>query len=412
MKNLVMKKTVQEINNLKKTIKKNMKKIMLSVVAILFSCYASNAQKAAVVSAWNYLNNGELNEAKASIDGAINDETTKIMAKTWVYRGKIYLAISSDSALRIMEPGASEVAYESFMKAFELDAEKKTYSDDIGKGLQGVAYNKFNEGVAPYNNKQYDKAFSEFSKVSTIYEFLNKNYQTNILDTTSMYYAAYSAFQVKKYNEASSLFNKLLTNNYLKSDIYQGLELISLAQKDTTAALKHIEDGRKLFPNEMSLVYDELNIYLSQNRNQEVIDKLKDAIAKKPDSHELNFLLASKYDKNFNDTTNAKKYYLESIKIKPDYFDAYYSLGVLYYNIAFGINEEIKKLPNTDQKNYDRLIPIRNKYFELAIPYMEKANTILPEDRDTLIALKQLYITLKMTAKYDSIVAKIKALGY
>jgi tetratricopeptide (TPR) repeat protein len=248
--------------------------------------------------------------------------------------------------------------------------------------------------------------------VSTIYEFLNKNYQTNILDTTSMYYAAYSAFQVKKYNEASSLFNKLLTNNYLKSDIYQGLELISLAQKDTTAALKHIEDGRKLFPNEMSLVYDELNIYLSQNRNQEVIDKLKDAIAKKPDSHELNFLLASKYDKNFNDTTNAKKYYLESIKIKPDYFDAYYSLGVLYYNIAFGINEEIKKLPNTDQKNYDRLIPIRNKYFELAIPYMEKANTILPEDRDTLIALKQLYITLKMTAKYDSIVAKIKALGY
>jgi tetratricopeptide (TPR) repeat protein len=407
-----MKKTVQEINNLKKTIKKNMKKIMLSVVAILFSCYASNAQKAAVVSAWNYLNNGELNEAKASIDGAINDETTKIMAKTWVYRGKIYLAISSDSALRIMEPGASEVAYESFMKAFELDAEKKTYSDDIGKGLQGVAYNKFNEGVAPYNNKQYDKAFSEFSKVSTIYEFLNKNYQTNILDTTSMYYAAYSAFQVKKYNEASSLFNKLLTNNYLKSDIYQGLELISLAQKDTTAALKHIEDGRKLFPNEMSLVYDELNIYLSQNRNQEVIDKLKDAIAKKPDSHELNFLLASKYDKNFNDTTNAKKYYLESIKIKPDYFDAYYSLGVLYYNIAFGINEEIKKLPNTDQKNYDRLIPIRNKYFELAIPYMEKANTILPEDRDTLIALKQLYITLKMTAKYDSIVAKIKALGY
>ena len=98
---------------------------------------------------------------------------------------------------------------------------------------------------------------------------------------------------------------------------------------------------------------------------------------------------------NFNDTTNAKKYYLESIRIKPDYFDAYYSLGVLYYSIAFGIYEEIKKLPNTDQKNYDRLIPIRNKYFELAIPYMEKANTILPEDRDTLIALKQLYITYR-----------------
>ena len=85
-----------------------------------------------------------------------------------------------------------------------------------------------------------------------------------------------------------------------------------------------------------------------------------------PSSVELNYLLGSKYDINKHDTTNAKKYYLESIRIKPDYFDAYYSLGVLYYNIAFRIQEEIKKLPNTDQKNYDRLIPIRNKYFELA----------------------------------------------
>jgi len=49
------------------------------------------AQGNAVASAYNYLKNGQPQKAMVEIDKASQNEDTKNEAKTWFYKGNIYL---------------------------------------------------------------------------------------------------------------------------------------------------------------------------------------------------------------------------------------------------------------------------------------------------------------------------------
>ena len=61
-------------------------------------------------------------------------------------------------------------------------------------------------------------------------------------------------------------------------------------------------------------------------------------------------------------------------------------------------------LPLEESKKYDALIKEANGYLEKAVPWLEKALKIKPDDTYTLHALKEAYTKLK---QYD----KAKALG-
>lgn len=381
------------------------------MLALLIVCSAGAfAQKSQVTSAWNYLRNNELANARTSIDAAAKEESTMGSAKTWNYRGKVYLAIAVDTTKQVDIPNALDEAKTSFMKAAELDT-KKEYQEDIVNGLQSIAFMKFNDGVSPYNAQQYQPAYDAFKSVSDIYAFLNTQYNMGIVDTSAMYYAAFSASKLGKNAEAAESYNKLIAMNYNKPEVYQGMSQMALSQKDTAQALKYIEQGRKVNPDNNVLMFDELNIYLAQNRTNEVITKLQEAIAKNPKSAaELNYVLGNKYDLALHDTANAMKYYNESLKLKPEYFDVNYSIGAMYFNQAVQLNDQMNKLPLSDQKKYDELKTQRDRLFRRTLPFMEKAYELNPKDHDTLVALKELYARLNMTDKQTKISAELKAL--
>lgn len=380
-------------------------KIMLSSLLLILISFSSIAQKFQVVSAFNYLKNNELNEAKAAINEAANNAQTMTMAKTWVYRGQIYYAIALDTTDKYNEPDALTISLESFKKGGELDT-KKEYQQEIIQGIEGISFLNFNRGVIPYNVKDYEKALKHFSAVSDAYEFLNTKYNLGIVDTTAMFYGAYAATGCKKYDVAQTMYNKLLNNNFKKPEIYQGLEVVALAAKDTAAALKYISQGRSLFPDNNQLMFDELNIYLAQNKTQEVMNKLNEAVTKNPTSVELNYVLGNKYDANMKDTANAIKYYMAAIRLKPDFFDALYSAGAMYYNQAVNINDQMNKLPfdAAGQKKYDQLQIVRDKLFKRSLPYFENAYQADPSDKDTNSALKEIYTRLK----YDDRLSNLK----
>jgi tetratricopeptide (TPR) repeat protein len=220
-----------------------------------------------------------------------------------------------------------------------------------------------------------------------------------------MFYGAYAATGCRKYDIAKNKYETLLSANHKKPEIFQGLEVIALSMGDTAQALKYIEQGRTMFPDNNQLMFDELNIYLAQNKTQEVLNKLKDAIAKNPSSVELNYVLGNKYDSNLKDTANAIKYYEAALKIKPDFFDALYSAGALYYNQAVSINDVMNKLgyDQASQKKYNILEVERDKMFSRALPYFERAYAVDASDKDTKSALREIYTRLKMDDKLSNI---------
>ena len=147
------------------------------------------------------------------------------------------------------------------------------------------------------------------------------------------------------------------------------------------------------------------------------------AIAAKPSDSHLYIVRGNLYDnlanpkdaagnfteqpKDFEDKIKlAEADYKKSIELKPDYFDAMYSLGVLYVNHGVSINRMADKI--TDQKKYDAVNSKSIEEFNIAMPVLEKALSLRPRDRNTMIALKQIYARLGLKDKLDDITEKLK----
>ncbi|GDX53166.1 hypothetical protein LBMAG27_22130 [Bacteroidota bacterium] len=385
-----------------------MKKLIFILIAVSASSI-SFAQKSQVVSAWNYLNNGELDKAKTAINTATNDETTKIMAKTWFYRGNIYLAIYNDSTRKKDFNDLTE-AYNSYIKAKEYDA-KGDFTIDLMNPWLEVAYYTFNEAVIPYNAKDYQKAYDNFMRVSEIYGIVNSTYKQNIIDTSASFYAANAAVKLGKYEDATKIYNELINNKHFEDpEIYTNLADIALAGKDTSAAIAQLDKGITKYPTDQNLRIKQLNLYLFSHRFNEVIDKLKAAIDKEPTRGDLYQALGSAYE-NTKDSSNARKAYEKAIELNPSDFVANYSLGALIYNRAVEKIKAMNDLPASDQAGYDKLKKEGDALLQKSLPYLEKARALNGKDIETLNALKELYARLNMMDKLEEIKKAIAAIS-
>jgi len=63
-----------------------------------------------------------------------------------------------------------------------------------------------------------------------------------------------------------------------------------------------------------------------------------------------------------------------------------------------------------DVNKYNAAIEEAMAVFAKALPYMEKADELKPNDVDAMRGLQQLYYRLKMTDKYNAVKAKLDAL--
>src|SRR6186713_1139606 len=139
-----------------------MKKLLV-LLGVLLSLQGF-AQKAAIQTAINYLNYGELDKAKEAIDGAAVNESTIGMAKTWNVRGKIYIAIldSKENKYAALKTGALEETLKSLQKTLELDT-KKEYKEETLQRLDYTSSVYMNKGVDSFRDKNYDAALASFN---------------------------------------------------------------------------------------------------------------------------------------------------------------------------------------------------------------------------------------------------------
>ena len=99
--------------------------------------------------------------------------------------------------------------------------------------------------------------------------------------------------------------------------------------------------------------------------------------------------------------------YKETIDVDPNYFDALFNLGAIYFNKGGEVINEANKLPINETAKYDKMLADGNNYLNLALPYLEKCETIQPKDKNTLVSLKEIYARLSMKQKLDAVNAKL-----
>jgi tetratricopeptide (TPR) repeat protein len=359
------------------------------------------AQKSKVVSAYNYQKFGELDNAKKAIDEASENEESKGMAKTWMYRGQIYHAIheSKDPKYKDLSPNALEEAVKSYKKVLELD-EKKVYTEEVNQRLKVAAGQFAFRGGQDFNNKDYASAVKNFENAIDI----NKNVFKDP-DTLSTFNAAVAAERMKDYAKSKQMYQSLIDVKSGGAKVYLYLASVIKSSGDAPGALETIKTGRALYPTDKDLILEELNYYLENGKDKEALANCELAIKADPTNAILYFAQGTVQDK-LEMFALAEASYKKAIELKPDYFDACYNLGALYFNQGVKMTDVANNI--TDNAKYQKEIAKADGVFKQAIPYLEKAAEINPEDKNTLLSLKQLYARLDMKDKYKEIEQKLK----
>jgi tetratricopeptide (TPR) repeat protein len=390
------------------TIFENMKKQLLLIGILVGALQLGFAQQARVVSAFNLLNSynqtkdiDELRKAKENIDQATENAGTAAKQKTWFYRGNVYWAMHENKDASFTANGADPLmeAISAYQKAVELEP-KGQFTDEARTKIEMGSNIMLNSGVKAFNEKDLNGALAYFEKSMQIKESMG------VIDTVGLANAAMTSMAAKQYDKAIAYYGRINSFGNSKDGLtYLQLSRAHKAKGDTATSLKVIQEGRTKFPDDAALVTDELNIYLQGGKDKEAETMLKVAIEKDPNNHILHFASGTIYDKLGN-RANALAAYQKAIEIKPDYFDAYYNLGAVYFNEG----KRLQDIANNekDNKKYEAGKKLADAEFEKALPVLEKALALLPDDVSTLQSLKQLYFRMGLTEKYNEVKKRLE----
>lgn len=366
------------------------------------------AQKSNRTSAYMYKEKGQLESAKKAIDKAVQNEKTKNDAKTWLYYGEIYydIATSPLPQFRKLDSLAATKAFAGLKKAKTLDASSKRKkvskeADEYIKKLSAVFYAK---GAQVFKQKNYDRAIEYFEDAFQV------SRQLGLFDTTAAFNVGITGVLGKEPKVAAEYLKKCVDVKFKepKLFIYYNRALQQLG--DTAEAESAIKVGRSRFPGNLSLLLEQAQLYLERGQARKLISSLKEAIVKKPDNPSnanFNFLIGKSYDDmGIRDT--AAMYYKDAIKANPKFFEAYYNIGAIFVNKAAKLQKEANNLPLSKTKEYNTLNNEANVNLKKAIPWLEKALALNPNDKPTISGLKEAYARLKMKDKLKELLSNHK----
>jgi tetratricopeptide (TPR) repeat protein len=383
-----------------------MKKFFLLIAAVSIS-FGAMAQKGKVTSALSYIDQGILDKAKDALDLALANEATANWFNTYFAKGRLCQASfdSKDAKFKAFYADPLAEAYAAYEKAMELDPKGNIKKKIItGSIYNNLAISLYNQGSAKFEAKDYAGALASFKTQIKITE---SDIYVGAVDTGMYYNAGLAAVNSAKNDEAIKYFEKCAEMKYMGITPYFQMSEAYLSVGDTAKAESVLTGLSSKFPNDKNVTLQLIDLYIKSNKNEEAQKYIKVAKEADPTNYSLYFasgiifLNQNKYDEAIPELA-------KSIELKGDVYDTQYGLGAAYINKAADMFKQANDI--MDVKKYSEAIDAANAVYAKALPYMEKAYELKPDDVYTMRSLQELYYRLKMTDKYTVIKAKVDAI--
>lgn len=382
-----------------------MKKFLLLIAAVSISILAM-PQKGKVTSALGYLDQGALDKAKEAIDQAIVNESTASWPNTYFAKGKLCQAAykSTDPKVKAYYADPLAESYAAYEKAMELDPKGSIKKKIItGQIYSELALDFFNQGSTQFEAKDFANALKSFETQIKIAE---SDKYIGAVDTGMYYNAGLAAVNSGSYTEAIKMFEKCAEMKYMGITPYFQMYESYLGMGDTIKAESVLMGLNEKFPGDKNITLQLIDLYIKSNKHDEAQKYIKVAKEADPTNSTLWFaagimyLNQSKYDQAIEELS-------KSIELNPNVFDAQYGLGAAYINKASDMFVKANEI--MDVKKYSDAIDAANTVYSKALPYMEKAHELNPQDIYAMRSLQELYYRLKMTDKYNAIKSQLDA---
>ncbi len=383
-----------------------MKKVFLLLAVISISA-ATFAQKGKVTSALTLIEQGSLDKAKEALDQAMTHPKSMNWFNTYFAKGKLAQAVfkSDNPTFKAYYTDPLSEAYAAYEKSMELDdkggAKKKIIT---GMVYNSLALDLYSQGGQLFEAGDYAGALKSFETQIAITE--SDNY-VGVTDTGMYYNAGLAAMNAKDHQKAIKYFEKCAEMQYQGINPYFQISQNYLEMGDTTKAETILVDLRNKYSDDKNVTLQLIDLYIKAGKNKEALENLAIARANDPDNYSLHFAEGIIY-LNEDRFDEAIERLTKSVELKSDFYDSQYGLGASFINKASDMFAKANDI--MDVNEYNKAIDAAMAVFAKALPYMEKANELKPDDIFAMRSLRELYYRLKMTEKYDAVKAKLDTL--
>lgn len=381
-----------------------MKKILFLSIS-LFAATAAYAQPS-VTNAYNANKSGDFEAAAGYIETAITDAKASTKEKTWRYRGDIYLNIASDPALAAKHPNAIQLSKESYFKSMELDKYgdyKQEIQMSLGK-LQSVIDAKNGELL---KNEDYCGAAENF----VIMDEIAKKF--SIIDSVSIFNSGLCYDKCGKSDKALTAYGECAKIGYNVPAVYRYMAEVHLRDGKKEEAKKIISEARAKFPKDPELLRSEVNIYLAEEKYDQVEGLLKDLAASDPKNEVVHYILGITYGK-LGKKAEEEAAYKKAIEINGKYYDALFNFGAMYFNRGLDREKECDAIPPRETAKFNDCTAECKVFFQNAVQNLEGAYNNMDasmkgtqEERQLLFALKDAYLKAGRDADYQRVKAQL-----
>ena len=420
-----------------------MKKTIFTIALIGITSLAFS-QRSEIRSAERAVDDKDYQEALTQLELAeaeLADEKDKWVIRYHLANAKVHGNMAKEKAGDAMV-NELDTAFESLNKVLTLEKDNEdalNFQAQLKQTMVQAAIDGQNEG--------------EFD---TAEQLLYKTYKLNENDTVMLYYAASAAVNGKLYDNALTHYEKLLdlgfdgaTTQYMATnketgeeevfqtenmrdisvktgdytdpkkkktpsvtgEIAKNITLIYIEQDQPDKALTAIEKAKEENPGDISLLQAEADLYYRTGKVDKYEEVMKEVIKLDPENPSLYYNLGVASEE-LGDKEAAKEYYNKAIEFNPEMVNAYINLAALTLSQEREIVEQMNKLGNSpaDNKKYQKLNEEKKQFYVEALPYLEKATELAPENISALQTQLNIYYQLEKNEKAKKLQEKINAL--
>ncbi|WP_420384661.1 hypothetical protein [Roseivirga sp.] len=387
---------------------------MKYVVIILVSLLTEHSYAQDLISVANtFLNDKNYIEAKAAIDEAFLEEGANENPRAWYTKARIYHEIVKSSDPDLESIKADEKQF--IQQVVEAYSKTKEFTDP-SNNLHILASNQIellwadyiNAGIAEFQKSKFETASALFESAQI----------AKPADSTGYLYAALSAQNSGKYQRAIDNYMALREISRLSKNAYNGLIICQQALNlSDTQQLDIVEEALFEYPNHLPYILQEIRILVRLKRFEAAESVLNTSIQRNPNNAQLVLRQADLYDRIFKESylngepERSERYFEMASSSYERYLNSFPDDFTANYNYSVMINEQANRI-------YVRVNLMSKEEYELrgketeqighdwtrrALPYMEKAQQINPEDANVIKALKVYYERLQMTEKLEKL---------
>lgn len=416
-----------------------MKKKILTIALSLATVMAFS-QKKEIRNAEDAIEEGNYTKAKSllkQVESQISEESENTQTDFYLAKAQAYLGANNGSATSMEDLMIAAEAYNKVKELGEVEA--------ASTGIMAVRNALVNSAIADQNNKKYGSAA----------EKLYKSYQMNKIDTVYLYYAANLSLNDKDYNSALNYYKELMGLGYdgsetqymateietgevktfaskeerdlfvktgkynnpemkvlpsKKGEIAKNIALIYIQQDKLDLAKEAMASAKAENPDDIGLLQAEANMYYNLGKIDKYNQLMKEIVKKDPTNATLYYNLGVT-SAELGDKKGAIEYYKKAIEFDPNMVSAYFNLSATILEKENSILEQMNKaLAAGNNAKYDELAAQRKELYKQALPYLEKAITIKPDNESVLRTMMNIYYVLGNNEKAKEMKTKLDTL--